>query len=107
MRINLAIVFSCILITNPITMGPAFYICYLLGAWILNIPGPAISFETQVQPDLATLLTQLSLIWRPLLVGCLAVGSLSGACGYILVNLAWRYHIIRKLRIRRARRDTP
>jgi uncharacterized protein (DUF2062 family) len=105
LRINLFIIASCILLTNPFTMGPAFYACYRLGAWMLD--SPTLALSDAGLPDLGTLLDRFSEIWRPMLAGSLVVGTVSGICAYALINLIWRYLDIQSPEAEETRRDPP
>ena len=94
LRANLPLSIGLIFITNPLTMGPAYYASYLIGAWALDTP--AITTGENFQPTIEWLFSQLSRIWQPLVVGCLLVGSLAGAVSYSLVQLGWRAYIVYK-----------
>ncbi len=85
-RVNLPISVSLVWITNPLTMGPIFFFCYLVGAWLINTPIEHVDFEISFD----WLSTTLVLIWQPLLVGCLVVGISSAILGYIFIRIAWR-----------------
>jgi len=93
-RVNLPLAVTLIFITNPLTMGPAFYACYRVGTWILGRPEQGLG--QHYTPTLAWLIQQLSRIWAPLLTGSLVIATLSGVLGYALVQLAWRGYIIHR-----------
>ena len=87
-------------ITNPLTMGPIFYGSYLVGTAVLDLPARDIEFE--ISWDWLT--TQLGAIWEPFLLGCFISGVVCAALAAGAVQLAWRLHVLRSWRARRARR---
>jgi uncharacterized protein (DUF2062 family) len=99
-RVNLPLSLALIFITNPFTMGPAYYFCYRLGAWLTGTPALAFAAE---QPLLPQLLDELSRIWLPLWAGSLIAGGVLAITIYTLVRLGWRIHVLGK-RGRLARR---
>ncbi len=94
LRVNLPLSVALIFITNPFTMGPLYYLCYKLGAWILA--SPIIEKGESFKPSLEWFFTQLALIWQPLLAGSLIIGMLIGLSGYALVQITWRSYIVHK-----------
>ncbi len=93
-RVNLPLSVALIFITNPLTMGPVYYACYKLGAWMLE--SPVVSTGDNFKPSIEWLFGQVAIIWQPLLAGSLVAGVVSGILGYCLVQLAWRAYVIRK-----------
>jgi hypothetical protein len=76
-----------------------FYFAYLLGALVL---GQAVApFEVDFWVEPANWLTILS----PLALGCLLCAIACSVIGYFGVRLAWRWHVVRHLERRRARRQ--
>jgi uncharacterized protein len=97
-RVNLPIAVALVFITNPITIPPMFYFAYLLGAWTL---GQAVApFDLAFWAEPANWLSILS----PLALGCLLCAIACSVIGYFGVRLAWRWHVVRHLQRRRARR---
>jgi uncharacterized protein (DUF2062 family) len=92
LRVNLPLSAALVLITNPLTMGPAYYLCYRTGAWLLG--EHHITVGKNFTPTITWLFEQLALIWQPLLVGCLAIATTSAVTGYCLVQILWRGYII-------------
>ncbi len=100
LRINLPIAVVTVWVSNPITMPPMFYFAYILGAKILGLP--ALSFEFEL--SMSWLIEILKEIWQPFLTGCLVMGVISGALGFIIVRLYWRWHIVRTMEKRQFNR---
>ena len=94
LRVNLPLAVALIFITNPLTMGPAFYVCYKVGAWLLGTP--PIKTGKDFQPSIEWLFDQLAIIWQPLITGSLVIGDISGLLGYFLVQLLWWNYIRHK-----------
>ena len=90
LRVNILVAVPIVWISNPVTMPPMFYFCYLVGVAMLGQePG---FFDFQLSID--WLLNGLSAIWQPFLLGCFTVGTVTSSLSYILVRLLWRLHII-------------
>jgi len=94
LRVNLPLAVALIFITNPLTMGPAFYLCYKVGAWLLG--STLIETGKHFQPSIEWLFDQLAAIWQPLVAGSLLTGSAISLSGYCLVQLLWRAYIRHK-----------
>lgn len=99
-RVNMPVSIGLVWITNPITMPPMFYFAYKVGAWVMDIPTRTVTFELSFD----WLMQELGAIWQPFLLGCVISGVLLSVCGYLLIQLLWRLHIIRSIKQRRARR---
>jgi hypothetical protein len=105
LRVNLPLAVGLIFVTNPVTMGPVFYFCYKLGAWLLG--SPPIPSGPQFEPGLGWFIGKLSAIWQPLLAGSLVTGLVTAVLGYALVQIAWRVYVIGKRRAPRAQPSVP
>ena len=99
-RCNLPIAVGLVWISNPITMAPLFYFCYLVGVWVLGGVHDPFQFELSWE----WLMEGLSTIWEPFLLGCAIVGMVSAFIGYFGVNLLWRLRVIHHLKQRKARK---
>ena len=102
LRVNLPIAVALVWVSNPLTMGPFFYLAYKTGAWILQIPAQEIAANISVE----WLMHELSIIWQPLLLGCIIVGAMLALLGFIAIRLLWRLYVINYLRVRRQRTNT-
>jgi len=98
-RVNLPISVALVWITNPITIPPLFYFCYLVGTWILPGHDPLPEFHLTLE----WIMGSLHEIWQPLYLGGIVVGLVSGAIGYVGIRLFWRWHVVRAYRRRQLR----
>ena len=94
LRVNLPLAVALIFVTNPLTMGPAFYLCYKVGAWLLG--ASTLQTGKNFKPSIEWLFGQLAIIWQPLVTGSLLIGALSSMLGYLIVQLLWWNYIRRK-----------
>lgn len=99
-RCNLPIAVGLVWVSNPFTMPPLFYFCYLVGAAVLGGEHPPFQFELSWQ----WLMEELGAIWEPFLLGCGIVGLVSALTGFFAIRLAWRLHIISHIKQRRMRK---
>ena len=99
LRVNILIAVPTVWISNPVTMPPMFYFCYLVGAEIMQIPPEPFEFEL----SFAWLLSELAEIWQPFLLGCLIVGSVLALAAFILVRVLWHLHILAHIKERAER----
>ena len=100
LRVNLPLAVIFTWLTNPLTFAPIFIFAYKTGSSLLNKPVRQVSFELSFQWASETLIH----IWKPLLLGCLILGSLSAIIGYISVKLLWRLSLVRMWENRRLRK---
>lgn len=99
-RVNILIAVPTVWISNPVTMPPIFYFCYLLGSYMLNTPHSLVEFNLSWQ----WVTTTLGDIWQPFLLGCFTVSTLTAIAAFFTVHLLWRLHIVSHLKQRRLRR---
>ncbi len=99
LRFNVLVSVSVVWVTNPLTMVPLFYFCYLIGVELLGVePG---HFEFQL--SFGWLVKELGAIWQPFLLGCFAVGAISALCSFILVRVLWHLHLLSRIKERAQR----
>jgi uncharacterized protein len=103
MRVNLPVAVAMVWITNPLTMGPIFFFSYKVGTWLLGSPVHELRFELTWH----WLHTKLVTIWRPLMLGCLVIGSVAGLSGGLLTLSLWHIEVRRRWRERKRRRMIP
>jgi uncharacterized protein (DUF2062 family) len=89
MRINLPVALAMIMVTNPLTMAPAFYLNYLVGAWLLDRPLSPLPADFSLE----WLLEQFGSIWLPLWLGSVVVGTIAGLAGLLAVHYIWQARI--------------
>jgi uncharacterized protein (DUF2062 family) len=94
LRVNLPISVALVWISNPLTWIPLYGAGYIVGAYLLNIP--PVNYEDMT---VTWLLEQAAPLW----LGCLILGSLLAALGYIITRMLWRWLSIRSWQRRRAR----
>ncbi len=99
-RCNLPLAVALVWVNNPLTMGPAFFFAYKLGAWLLNTELSV----SHVDISLSWLETRFSEIWRPLVLGSLVCAWVSGMTAYIVVRIGWRVRVVRRWSARRRER---
>ena len=102
LRTNLPLSVATVWITNPVTIPPVFYFCYLVGTWMLNTPPSEFEFELTFE----WLSSELVRFWQPLLLGCFIVASSSALAGFLFIRLVWRYHIIQHIKERKLRKKS-
>ena len=98
-RVNLPLSVALVWVSNPITMPPMFYACYLIGAWILQVPPSEFSFELSWE----WLSNSLGAIWQPFLLGCLICGATSSSLSYFGMRMLWRYSSVKRWQGRKHR----
>jgi len=98
-RVNLPISVSLVWLTNPLTMPPIFYAAYKIGAFATGQKALTSEYHLTAQ----WFSEQLHLIWQPFLLGCLISGIASAIIAYAIIRFLWRLHILRHLRLRKAR----
>lgn len=101
-RCNLPIAVGLVWISNPVTIPPMFYFCYLVGAAILGGEHEPFQFELTWK----WLMEGLGAIWEPFLLGCAVVGIISALLGYFTIRLVWRLHIISLIKERKLRKNS-
>ncbi len=100
-RVNLPLSVVLVWVTNPLTMGPMFYGAFELGTFILN---DTTSVWPVFELSWVWVETALLLIWKPFLLGCLILGTISSIAGYIVIRLLWRWQIVREWKQRKLKR---
>lgn len=99
-RVNLPVAVLGSWISNPFTFALIYFYAYKVGAWILQVPVGAYSFEMTWE----WFQTDLLQIWQPFLLGCLVCGIIAAALGVLFVRLLWRLMVIRSWLARRRNR---
>ena len=98
-RCNLPLTIAIVWIGNPVTLPIIVTSFYWLGCLILHID-PLSHFEL----SWAGFLHQLSLTWKPYLVGSVLGDLTIATAGYFVSNYIWRLNVKRKWRDRQLKR---
>ena len=96
-RINLPVVNATVLLVNPITVVPVYYVAYRIGVVLLGLEPHHFAFE----PSWDWLQNGLGPMWKPFLVGCLACSALCGVLGWMGFEFLWRWQVTSRRRSRR------
>ena len=114
MRANIPVAALSTFVTNPFTFPPIYYLAYRTGMLVTGGGTPAAAHaqvhqalgaqEGTVAQWLPTLWDWMSGVGRPLVIGLLIFAVCGAILGYLCVDLAWRWAIIRRLRRRIAAR---
>jgi uncharacterized protein (DUF2062 family) len=91
-RVNIPAAVAGTLLTNPFTMVPLFMAAHWVGAKLLDVPHRRVPFEMSWEWVTTTLVT----IWKPFLLGCAVLGTLTAAAGYILLGGLWHITLVLK-----------
>lgn len=102
-RVNLPISVGLVWVSNPVTMPAMLYVCYLLGAWILELPVRAAPTENLAE----WIYAQFQHIWKPLLLGCVLAGATASVLANIAVRLIWRWQVSISWKRRQLKRLPP
>lgn len=97
---NLPISILSIWISNPLTIGPMFYLTHRLGSFILG--SDPIDFTVSLTWEWFSNMGAQILL--PLMVGSLLSGLVFATCGYVLVNFLWRWKVVSNWEKRKDRR---
>ncbi len=96
LRLNIPVMIGTVLLINPVTIVPVYYLAYRLGAALLNVPPTRFTFEMSWE----WLQNGLGPMWKPFLVGCLLCGVVGGVLGYMGLELVWRWRVAARYRTR-------
>jgi uncharacterized protein len=97
-RIHIPTIMLALVVVNPLTMVPAYYLAYKIGVLATGAPESTFAFEM----SWAWVQNGLGPMWKPFLVGCALTGALLGLIGYALFDLVWRYNVRKRYRTRAA-----
>lgn len=96
LRVNLPLSVGLVWVSNPITMPPMFYLCYLVGNAILAEPPQPFAFELSWE----WLMYSISTIGPAFLLGCFIFAVVSSLIGYVGIRLLWRQSVVKAWRQR-------
>lgn len=96
LRVNLPISVALVWISNPLTIPPIFYFCYVIGTWLMGKPDTHGEFEFSLQWIQAS----LGQIWQPLYLGSFLVGTILAVTGFFGMRTFWHLYVMHKYRKR-------
>ncbi|KMT63836.1 DUF2062 domain-containing protein [Catenovulum maritimum] len=100
-RANLPLSVAIVWITNPFTIPPIFYACYLLGSFVLGQEQQNFQFELSWQ----FLTESMATIGPALLTGCGIAAVTFSLLGYIGISLIWRMSVANNWKKRQISRE--
>lgn len=114
-RANLPLTILLVWVSNPLTLLPLMWAAYWLGSQLLGQPMATSAELGQFLQDVTAALghwfggsravsTDLARFYEPFLLGAMVLGFLSGALGYVLMRLYWRWHVLHAWKRRREKR---
>lgn len=86
-------------LTNPATVVPLYMSAYWVGCRLLDLPFHMLRFELSWD----WLTTGLLPVWKPFLLGCAVLGTLTALAGYILLGGLWHLSLV--IRYQRRKED--
>ena len=101
MRCNVPVAALATFISNPLTIGPIFYFCYLVGADLLgwNLEPP------EVELSIEWLRSTFAYVWQPLVLGSVFVGSIAALIAFVILDALWRFSIADYKSRKRSKRE--
>ena len=100
LSVNIPVAVLSTLVSNPLTMGPMYYLAFSVGQSLLGQAPRPFEFEM----SFAWLFERFAYIWQPLILGCVLLGAILSLIGFIALDLLWRASISDYLARRRQRR---
>jgi uncharacterized protein len=97
-RINVAVLLATVMLVNPLTVLPVYYLSYVVGARLLRFELQPFQFALSWD----WLQHGLGPVWKPFLVGCVVCAAAAALLGWFCAELLWRRWVIKKYRARRA-----
>jgi uncharacterized protein (DUF2062 family) len=96
-RLNIPAMIGTLLLLNPLTAVPVYFVAYRVGALLLGVHPGHFTFELSWD----WLQTGLGNLWKPFLLGCLVCAVVGGYLAYRAMELAWRLSTLNRLNARR------
>lgn len=88
-RVNLPVAAITTFVSNPLTMGPMYFLAHRLGRTLLNMEPRPFEFELSIRWVMESFQNN----WQPMMLGCLILGTILAITGYIVLDLLWRASI--------------
>lgn len=99
---NLPLSVALVWLSNPITIPPIFYACYKLGIMLMGIPAQEFTFELSWN----WVVSSLSTVSGPFLLGSAAFGIFFSITGYLIINALWRWKVAQDWKNRKETRNS-
>ena len=100
LRVNIPVAALTTFVSNPLTIGPMYYVAHRLGIALLGMEPQPFQFEL----SLDWLQQSFASNWQPLMLGCLLLGTALSLVGYVVLDLFWRASLADYVSRRRDRR---
>ena len=95
-RLNIPAIYGTILLVNPLTAVPVYYLAYRVGAALLRVNPQNVVLHHSWD----WIHSGIGPVWKPFLVGCLACAALTGLLGWLGLELLWRWRVTNRYRTR-------
>ena len=92
LRVNVPAAVAGTFLANPLTAAPMYLGAYWVGCRLLGLTPRRVAFEM----SWTWLTTTLIPIWKPLLLGCVVLGTLTAIAGYALLGGLWHVSLVLK-----------
>jgi uncharacterized protein len=113
LRANLPISLSLVWLVNPFTIPPLALAALKIGLWV--VPGTHEKHVRQLMhfdwegngtlsDKMMTFWHLFERVWEPFMLGSFTMGLLIGASSYLLIQLFWRWHVMRSWNARQKKR---
>jgi uncharacterized protein (DUF2062 family) len=95
-RVNIPAIYGTILLVNPLTFVPVYYLAYRVGAALMGRHVQDFTFHFSWN----WLHSGVGPLWRPFLLGCVACAIVAGLLGWAGLELLWRWRVRNRYRTR-------
>ena len=85
-RVNIPIAALTTFVSNPLTMGPMYFLAHRLGSALLGLEPQPFQFELSLDWVTESFVNN----WQPMMLGCLLLGATLAIVGYVTLDLIWR-----------------
>lgn len=100
LRVHIPVAALTTFVSNPLTIGPMFYLAYRIGRFLLGFPEHDFSIELSFDWLTDSFLN----IWAPLTLGSFICGGVAAVTGFLALDALWRASIADYLEKRRRRK---
>ena len=107
-RVNLPLALFTTLYTNPLTIVPLYVAAFALGKFVLGAGGEFVAPPEYGDAGFSAWMQALAdwmfHLGKPLVGGLLLLAALLALAGYLVMRMAYRWHLVRAWRRRAGRR---